>query len=473
MEPLPHQHAYNFLPHPGPHAIGILDNTPIGHGPEEDLETGPLPQSSLSPEASSGDKKDGQVTTMGMFQCSFCKKCYNRADHLQRHVRSHSGEKPYPCKICNKSFGRPDLLKRHAEAHVLDREDGSKRRRLNPQAASSSRVTQACKSCSASKLKCEESKPCGRCRAKGLVCEPVHVSLGGLENPSEERAMGLIEPFPSSAGPSTGNAFRLEESLPTPSGSDQSSVIHGWNDNVLETDQGSSPDIVGIKWPPARSLRVAADYVDQGIATPTLVATTSMTQEPYDWTSAHFNEDNFRSSLRQATDPPINPSTGLGGEAGKSTSEWQPRPEETDYREHPQLALPKSLPIKARRKPQTQLLREHLDYTARDRLLNVVIRNVQPENIEKIIRSFPATELYDDFMQHFFNIFTDRIDNWIHAWTFKPNDAAAELLLSVIATGAVYQEQHVLRTIGYAMLEQARAQIPKTVSRYSNFEEPD
>ncbi|BCS28626.1 C2H2-type zinc finger protein [Aspergillus puulaauensis] len=57
------------------------------------------------PDDSPLDSKSRQ----GYFQCGFgsCRKSYNRADHLIRHVRSHTREKPYVCQACNKGFSRP------------------------------------------------------------------------------------------------------------------------------------------------------------------------------------------------------------------------------------------------------------------------------------------------------------------------------------------------------------------------------
>ncbi|KAJ5512162.1 hypothetical protein N7463_001714 [Penicillium fimorum] len=44
--------------------------------------------------------------------CSFCKKEFKRLEHLQRHERIHTQEKPFVCQ-CGRSFSRQDLLSRH------------------------------------------------------------------------------------------------------------------------------------------------------------------------------------------------------------------------------------------------------------------------------------------------------------------------------------------------------------------------
>jgi hypothetical protein len=59
-------------------------------------------------------------------------------------------------------------MKRHAAGHI--HAPDSKRRRL-PAYPKNGRVSQACKTCAASKLKCDEEKPCRRCGEKHLVCD--------------------------------------------------------------------------------------------------------------------------------------------------------------------------------------------------------------------------------------------------------------------------------------------------------------
>ncbi|KAJ5819422.1 hypothetical protein N7474_005013 [Penicillium riverlandense] len=106
----------------------------------------------------------------GDFQCSRCQRTFTRADHLSRHVRIHTQEKPFACLLCQKSFNRADMLKRHAclrRAAVNDKQ-------LEELAASQTknvRVSQACVTCAASKLKCSEEKPCERCKDREIVCQ--------------------------------------------------------------------------------------------------------------------------------------------------------------------------------------------------------------------------------------------------------------------------------------------------------------
>ncbi|OOF95317.1 hypothetical protein ASPCADRAFT_397054 [Aspergillus carbonarius ITEM 5010] len=44
--------------------------------------------------------------------CPHCGRTFKRTEHLERHVRTHTKEKPFLCH-CGSSFSRPDLLKRH------------------------------------------------------------------------------------------------------------------------------------------------------------------------------------------------------------------------------------------------------------------------------------------------------------------------------------------------------------------------
>ncbi|KAM9846550.1 early growth response protein 1-A-like [Aulostomus maculatus] len=56
------------------------------------------------------------------FQCRICMRSFSRSDHLTTHIRTHTGEKPFACTECGRKFARSDERKRHTKIHQRQRD---------------------------------------------------------------------------------------------------------------------------------------------------------------------------------------------------------------------------------------------------------------------------------------------------------------------------------------------------------------
>lgn len=72
-------------------------------------------------------------TGLRPYECHLCQQVFSRSDHLHTHLRTHTGEKPYRCSHCLYAASRRDMVTRHMRIHVRG---GSKRGRRSSSTSS-------------------------------------------------------------------------------------------------------------------------------------------------------------------------------------------------------------------------------------------------------------------------------------------------------------------------------------------------
>jgi hypothetical protein len=86
---------------PGTVASADADGSPDGPSPKQlfNLQRPPI--------------NEGQFA----HRCAYCPSTFAKTEHLKRHERSHTKERPYVCVVCGKKFTRGDSLTRHLRLH--------------------------------------------------------------------------------------------------------------------------------------------------------------------------------------------------------------------------------------------------------------------------------------------------------------------------------------------------------------------
>jgi hypothetical protein len=441
-------------------------------------------------------------------RCRICNRTYERIDHLSRHLRSHENARPFKCSHCPKRFNRQDLLNRHATVHERDiGGEGSPK----PLIRRTDRATSACATCAATKVKCENEKPCRRCRNKNITCQSSNdvmnrgrkVSSVGRNDISVSHLSGeTIAPSSESGGSQT---------LIEKAGS--SDVNEGFESNALDGTQLNEQDAQIGSFPtnshmysddfplpaegfqmndPSRSL---ADNMQYTVNPESLIDEDLINDVVFFPNVSGFNQDvDIGFWDFPVDDFPIDAFEvpHCGGE-----NRQQPTPENSQVHENPKLnrdiargyAAFKRSPWLWTPAPKDMALNdqsdlnidedqvtncltpssivghkpfEHikLDSLARDRMFALV---VSTNRNDKTVPGFPNLELLNQLLQNYFVRESYLATSWIHIPSFDPTKCPPHLLISLVSAGSTLVSVPAIWKLGLALLEIARLTIADLV----------
>uniref|UniRef100_UPI00358F0C1E zinc finger and BTB domain-containing protein 17 n=1 Tax=Myxine glutinosa TaxID=7769 RepID=UPI00358F0C1E len=90
----------------------------VGEGKEEQLEQDTAGEDLGSGRARSyADRSESKVYSSTLHKCEECGKEFTHTGNYKRHVRIHTGERPYVCTECHRAFSDPAACKAHLKTH--------------------------------------------------------------------------------------------------------------------------------------------------------------------------------------------------------------------------------------------------------------------------------------------------------------------------------------------------------------------
>lgn len=412
--------------------------------------------------------------------CPICHQSFKRNEHLERHVRMHTMERPFVCVVCEvrfaRKYGRPgtptpranatdgatlrrDSLQRHLPIHA----DHEARLGIYKPPT---RTSRACDACARSRLKCDGERPCARCRNKSINCD-YYRSRSGARGTRARRASSQA---PTSQAPSAVN-------------DDPANPAAASNGQPLTAGE----QVPGFDFPtPASGLSLQSIVA---IDSPQCDVDMEIPNQTFDdfwyWlgdfgsgtdTGAHAS---FEPQPR-ASDPPDGNPGGLdgteaaacpsGGNSGESPDAPSPWPLSWTPRQM-DAGLPATEEAAGTTIPGCVLEVEdfaHVGRLSREKYEEVAA-NLRDHASQPVYRSFgspvlPAAEVMNSFIQLYFEHFHDTMP-FIHKPSFDPSREHWLLVLAVAAAGCRFSQ--VPRSDLYALklTELVRRSIMVVVSR--------
>ncbi|KAM3422133.1 hypothetical protein BST61_g2504 [Cercospora zeina] len=391
-------------------------------------------------------------------KCPRCNRTYERHDHLSRHLKSHDNERAYKCADCGKGFNRADLLNRHRAAHGKTAAGDVFRKR----------TPRACEACIKAKTKCEDDRPCKRCKTRDIPC----VDTDARSSPWDDGSVTAQHP---TAPPPSAH-------LTTPA-SVPHVLSHGSTSNVAISDLtpfSVRPDDFANAIP--MSDYGYPDFFEQ-IMMPDLSNISHFHPHHRPPDLSHLTQDInldgldfdftlLASGLTRPSTPQGDKPDMLETDAGTSSevrlrteafdkspwswNHWIPERNHTTFTGQEEINVPQD-GINTNDQHVSPSVKRFvhcdLDHEARDRMIRVVTTVAQSK---LAMPSFPSLQLLEDLIDVFMLQDSNAIDTFVHAASFSAKETRTELLLAMVSGGARYVALPTVWKMGLVLQEVVR-----------------
>jgi hypothetical protein len=438
----------------------------------------------------------------GVHQCRICRRSYERADHLNRHLKSHENARPFLCSRCPKRFNRADLLSRHVATH--DRH--SSRDPDRPLIKRTERAAAACLACATSKSKCEDQKPCRRCRTKHIPCETStssfagqaraakgdksgvsngrrHDSISAQANQTNDPNQFNTAHRSSSASFGSPKIYRTASTPFSPSGQNfQGPIIAGGGDihnSVVANHEMPSTALFGLGG--------MDEMCFNGMNDMPFLPNVSEFNLDLDFGFWDFNFDGVQLPITNIPSDvmltqhstPSNQGTASKvtrdisqGYAAFKRSPWLWTPAQKDHQlsDSENLALDE-VSITSGLTPSSTASfsvdrltqNAHLDASLRDGMFALVLKMTMNMST-KSVSAFPSLDILNYILHIFFVRQNYQVDHWIHAPTFSVAKVCPHLVMALISAGSTFISVPSVWKMGLALQEVVRLAVAELVS---------
>ncbi|RFU32330.1 hypothetical protein B7463_g4023, partial [Scytalidium lignicola] len=464
----------------------------------------PLPSKTLK----SNDTGSAPGQSGSPHRCRLCNRVYERADHLNRHFRSHENTRPFKCDRCPKSFNRADLLTRHQAGHARHDNGELGRRRIER----TDRVAEACLACIASKSKCQDEKPCARCLKKNIACTPAPGN--GRGSKIQPSALdGSFQGNWSSTKTSATDSLTPNRVTTAYDNSNRSTTTNGTQNDLFDpTFHHSSTESTAFDSPspsynaapnpqpngnppvPAYAFEGNASNQTQLFLNDSLNNISYLSRQPdlnpvlgfsprddyfvqdldfsfwdLDFDSIELAYQNISNGGSQATEnemrqrssePSVSRRKISRRHAAFERSPWLWNPTQKDHymNDDADLALdeemiPSILTSDSPSNSVADFSSCYIDSKTRDKLLSLLFTlRKTPDQFP----SFPSLSLLNNLIQVYFTQESFKVDQLIHIGTFNPKTAVPQLLIAIISAGCSFISIPAVWKMGLALQEIVR-----------------